>query len=85
MKDIYHLSYKKIFIIGGEKVYKSIIDQANIIELTLVHEKFNGDARFPKIDSKKWKKIYEFSYKKDKKHLYNYSFIRYENILFSSV
>ncbi|WP_185870664.1 dihydrofolate reductase [Blattabacterium cuenoti] len=89
LKEIYHYLtyYKKIFVIGGEKIYNSTIKKANIIELTIVHEKFYGDARFPKIDLKKWKKIYEFSYEKDKHHLYDYSFIRYErkNTSFSSI
>jgi Dihydrofolate reductase len=72
------LIYKNIFVIGGEKTYTSIIGKANIIELTLVHKKFHGDALFPKIDMKKWKKIHEFFYEKDKNHLFNYSFIRFE-------
>ncbi|WP_185849394.1 dihydrofolate reductase [Blattabacterium cuenoti] len=78
IKEIKNLTYKKIFIIGGEKTYASTIEKAQIIELTLVHEKFHGDAKFPKIDPKKWKKIYEFIYEKDRHHLFNYSFIRFE-------
>ncbi|WP_185857487.1 dihydrofolate reductase [Blattabacterium cuenoti] len=78
IKQIEYLTYKKIFIIGGEKTYESIIEKAHTIELTVVHEKFHGDAKFPKIDTKKWKKIYEFFYEKDKNHLFNYSFIRFE-------
>ncbi|WP_185869775.1 dihydrofolate reductase [Blattabacterium cuenoti] len=78
IKEINFLSYEKIFIIGGEQIYKATIEIAHIIELTLVHNNFYGDAIFPKIDTKKWKKIYEFFHKKDKYHLYNYSFIRFE-------
>ncbi|WP_185851734.1 dihydrofolate reductase [Blattabacterium cuenoti] len=87
LEEIYHLNYDRIFVIGGEKIYNSTIKKANIIELTIVHEKFNGDTRFPKIDLKKWKKIYEFFNEKDRHHLYNYSFIRYEkkNALLSSI
>ncbi|WP_317167923.1 dihydrofolate reductase [Blattabacterium cuenoti] len=65
-------------MIGGEKIYASTIGQADVIELTIVHKKFYGDAKFPKIDIKKWNKIHEFFYKKDKYHLYDYSFIRFE-------
>ncbi|BBA17131.1 dihydrofolate reductase [Blattabacterium cuenoti] len=68
--------YKKIFVIGGEKTYECTIEKAHVIELTIVHEKFYGDAKFPKIDPKKWEKIYEFFCEKDKNHSFNYSFIR---------
>ncbi|WP_185860884.1 dihydrofolate reductase [Blattabacterium cuenoti] len=78
IKQIENLTYKKIFVIGGEKTYSSIIEKADIIELTLVHKKFDGDAKFPKIETNKWNKIYEFFYEKDKNHLFNYSFIKFE-------
>ncbi|WP_185876995.1 dihydrofolate reductase [Blattabacterium cuenoti] len=77
IQQIEKLQFKRIFVIGGEKIYTSIIDKAHIIELTLVHKKFFGDAKFPKIDSKKWKKIHEFIYENNKQHLYGYSFIRF--------
>ncbi|WP_341656540.1 dihydrofolate reductase [Blattabacterium cuenoti] len=70
--------YKKIFVIGGEKTYEYTIEKAQTIELTLVHKKFYGDAKFPKIDQKKWKKIYELFCEKDNNHLFDYSFIRFE-------
>ncbi|WP_185867309.1 dihydrofolate reductase [Blattabacterium cuenoti] len=78
LQQIEDLTYKKIFVIGGEKTYASTIEKAHTIELTLVHKKFHGDAKFPKVDTKKWKKIYEFFYEKDKNHLFNYSFIKFE-------
>ncbi|WP_185871250.1 dihydrofolate reductase [Blattabacterium cuenoti] len=78
IKEIMDFTYDRIFIIGGEKVYRSMIDKADIIELTLVHKKFNGDAKFPIINRKNWIKVHEFFYEKDEDHLYNYSFIRFE-------
>lgn len=78
LKQVYDLTYKKIFVIGGEKIFASTIDKAHIIELTVIHKEFYGDAKFPKISLRKWKKTYEFFHEKDKNHLYNYSFIRYE-------
>ncbi|AWU43839.1 dihydrofolate reductase [Blattabacterium sp. (Cryptocercus kyebangensis)] len=78
LKEVYDLNYEKIFVIGGEKVYTSTINKAKILELTIIHQKFYGDAKFPKINLKKWEKKYEFFYEKDKNHLYNYSFVRYE-------
>ena len=42
------------FIIGGGEIYKQAIGLADVIELTRIHSKFEGDVFFPKIDSKKW-------------------------------
>ncbi|WP_185850547.1 dihydrofolate reductase [Blattabacterium cuenoti] len=78
IKEIMDFTYDRIFIIGGEKLYRSMIDKADIIELTLVHKKFHGDAKFPIINRKNWIKVHEFFYEKDEDHLYNYSFIRFE-------
>ncbi|WP_185851143.1 dihydrofolate reductase [Blattabacterium cuenoti] len=79
LKEVFSLkNYEKIFVIGGQKIYESMIDKAEKIELTLVHKKFYGDKKFPKIDPKNWEKKHEILFKKDKNHSYDYSFIRYE-------
>ncbi len=78
IRDINKYFYdKKIFVIGGEKIYNLMIQYAYIIELTLVHHNFNGNKKFPKIDIKQWIKTYEVFNKKNKNHLYDYSFIRF--------
>ncbi|MDR0487377.1 MAG: dihydrofolate reductase [Treponema sp.] len=43
--------YEKIFIIGGETVYRQALALANRIELTLIHRQYEGDAFFPEIDN----------------------------------
>lgn len=71
---------KKIFIIGGGEIYKQTIDIAHTLEITRIYYNFIGDIKFPEINLKKWYKISEVVYLKDKNHLYNYSFITYKNI-----
>jgi dihydrofolate reductase len=46
--------YEKIFIIGGEMIYKQALDLADKIELTVVHKQYEGDAFFPEIDMTCW-------------------------------
>jgi len=46
--------YEKIFIIGGEMIYKQALELADKIELTLVHKQYEGDAFFPEIDMNRW-------------------------------
>ncbi|MDO5971306.1 dihydrofolate reductase [Flavivirga aquimarina] len=50
---------------------------ANKIELTRVHENFEGDAFFPKIDTTAWKETANTFHTKDDKHDYEFSFLTY--------
>ena len=40
---------KKLFIIGGEEIYKLFLDDAEKIYLTIVSNNSTGDAHFPKL------------------------------------
>ena len=66
------------FIIGGGEIYNLAIEIADRIELTRVHSEFNGDAFFPTIDSNKWNEVKRDARKKDEKHSYDFTFIRYD-------
>jgi len=65
------------FIIGGGEIYKQAMSLADKIELTRVHENFEADAFFPKIDSNIWKETANTFHKKDENHEYEFSFITY--------
>jgi dihydrofolate reductase len=51
----YCRNYEKIFICGGETIYRQAMNLATKIELTLIHRICEGDAFFPEIDSS-WNK-----------------------------
>lgn len=82
LQEIYSLSCKKIFVIGGEKVYNKMIKKAETIELTIIHKNFYGDAKFPKIKIQEWKKIKEscYYYFNNGKNSFNYQFIKIKRI-----
>ena len=65
------------FIIGGGEIYKQALAYASIIELTRVHEKFDGDTYFPEIDLNQWEEIKRERISKDEKHDCDFSFITY--------
>jgi dihydrofolate reductase len=50
----YCASYEKVFICGGEAIYKQALPLADRIELTLIHGQYDGDAFFPEIDLRIW-------------------------------
>ncbi|NJN50135.1 MAG: dihydrofolate reductase [Polaribacter sp.] len=78
VKDVEH-----VFIIGGAQIYKQALEQelADFLDITLVHQNFEADVFFPKIDSKKWKLISQEDFKKDEKNPLNYSFLKYKKLI----
>ena len=57
----YCKGYQKIFICGGESIYRQSLDFANKIDLTLVPGQYEGDAFFPEIGDN-WKKTDAINY-----------------------
>jgi dihydrofolate reductase len=56
----------KVFIIGGENIYRQTMDIADRLEITHINRDFEGDSFFPEIDLKKWQPIYKESHFQDK-------------------
>ena len=66
------------FIIGGGQIYKQALAIADKIELTRVHENFEADTFFPKIETTVWKETANIFHKKDENHDFEFSFLTYE-------
>lgn len=69
-----------IYIIGGGEIYKQTITIADCIELTRVHEKFEADTFFPKVDLSIWQLTSSEFHDKDEKHKYPFTFETYLKI-----
>jgi len=66
------------FIIGGGEIYKQSMPFTNKIEITRVHETFEGaDTFFPEIDTSVWKETNNTFHEKDENHKHAFSFITY--------
>ncbi len=65
------------FVIGGGEIYKQAMPFASKIELTRVHETFEGDTFFPKIDSAIWNENDKTFHPKDSEHEHSFSYITY--------
>lgn len=66
------------FVIGGGEIYKQAMPFASKIELTRVHESFEADTYFPKIDISVWQEVDNVFHSKDAEHDYAFSFITYK-------
>lgn len=70
----------EIFIIGGGNIYQQSLELADVLEVTEVHQEFEGDAHFPEIDLSIWKETFREKHPIDEKHKFEYSFVTYEKI-----
>ena len=66
-----------IYVVGGAEIYEQSMDLADEIELTQLHDIFDGDAFFPIIDEQIWQKVSKERGVTDEKNPYQYSFVRY--------
>ncbi len=68
---------EKVFLIGGETLYRSLLDQVDTLIVTWIHTILTGDTYFPDIDPRVWRESERRFFAKDGKNLYDMSFVRY--------
>lgn len=69
---------EKVFIIGGESIYKEALPIAKYLYLTHIHHiPEQADAFFPPIDLHNWILVATESHKPDEKHRQAYDFVTY--------
>ena len=68
---------EKLFIAGGEGVYRDVMEKADVIDLTKVHMEIEGDVHFPRIDCDAWRKVESSDIYHSQSGL-RYSIYRYE-------
>ncbi|MBE7652125.1 dihydrofolate reductase [Tenacibaculum finnmarkense] len=68
-----------IFIIGGAQIYKQALENNLVdkLDICLVHQEFEADVFFPKIDLNIWEQTAREDFKADEKNKYDYSFVSY--------
>ena len=59
----------QVFCIGGAQLYKAMLPLADVLHISWVKKKYEGDAYFPEVDFSMWDEIEsrefeEFTYKK---------------------
>lgn len=45
---------KTCYVIGGQQVYEQTIRHADSLEITCIHQAYEGDSFFPEIDLSVW-------------------------------
>lgn len=70
----------EIFIIGGGNIYQQSMELANVLEVTEVHQDFDGDTSFPEINKDIWEETFREKHPIDEKHTIEYSFVTHHRI-----
>lgn len=68
---------KESFIIGGGSIYRQFLPYANTLYLTMVHQDFDADTFFPKINEKEWQLKERIDVDDDTQNNFDYSFLTY--------
>ena len=65
----------RAFIIGGATIYGASLDRVDVIELTEVHAKVEGDTRFPALDPSVWREVARARHEPSPRNDHPYSFV----------
>ena len=65
----------EIAVIGGGALYASMIDKADRLYVTELHDTFEADTYFPEIDATEWTEISRESHPADEKNAVAYDFV----------
>jgi len=68
---------EEVYIIGGASIYKTMINKADKLYLTLVDVVPKGDVFFPEVDDS-WKELSREFHKADDKNEFDYLFVDYD-------
>lgn len=71
----------EVFIIGGGQIFEEAMELIDRLYITEVHTTIeDANAFFPDVDHSHWKLVWEEKHEADEKHLYAYTFRKYERV-----
>ena len=75
---------EKLFIIGGDSIYKQALPLCNKVYLTRIHHTFKADAFFVELNASAFALSRAEHHDADEKNAYPHTFEVYERIIFAS-
>lgn len=67
---------REVFIIGGAEIYKLFLPYTDMIYMTLVHNKFDGDTFFPSLSADEWDLINLTKPMVEDNHVYDFRILK---------
>ena len=78
-KELENYPSEDIYVIGGETIYKQLLDDCDVAHITKINYAFEADAYFPNLDEKPEWKITQDSEEQTYFDL-EYYFYKYEKV-----
>ena len=72
--------HDEVMVIGGAELYRQTLERAERIYLTLVKAELDGDALFPRIETRHWHELGCESHRADEKNEFDYDFITLQRV-----
>jgi dihydrofolate reductase len=72
---------QEIMIIGGQSIYEQSLSIATDIYLTVIEEKFIGDAYFPDFSKQEWTEVFCEEHLADENNPYPYRFLKFKRMV----
>ncbi len=78
-KELEQYNSEDVYVIGGESIYRQLLDECDVAHITKIDYAYDADAYFPNLDEKEEWQITEDS---DEQTYFNleYYFLKYERI-----
>jgi dihydrofolate reductase len=70
-------THDEAMLIGGASLYEQTIDIAKALYITEIHDKFEGDAWFPRIDPALWEVVWREPHEADESNPHAFTFVKY--------
>jgi dihydrofolate reductase len=71
----YQNAEEEVFIIGGSHLYQALLPFAKKLYLTQVHQSFEADVYFPKLNLEEWEVESKERHEASEKNAYAFSFV----------
>lgn len=68
---------EKVFVIGGEEIYRQMLSLADTVLLTEVAAEVEGDAHFPALDPRDFTAVSREAHKADADNEFDFEFVEY--------
>lgn len=65
----------ELMVVGGARLYAQTIPLATHMYLTHVHQRIDGDTRFPAFEEGEWEEVSRERHRADDRNPYDYSFV----------
>jgi dihydrofolate reductase len=70
----------EVVVIGGADIFRQVLPRTEVVHLTRVHARVDGDVMFPALDPVQWRERDVEHHPADERHQYAFTFVTLERV-----